>query len=164
MTIIQKTFLTFALSILVILAGIGASYRVYPPLPTPAPVVRKVPEPVQPDKLAALVMAVNIQREAYSETDLIEDPRLDQSANNKCQDMLTRHYFNHDSPTGEAWTRFMPLPYSKAGENLSEGYSYLAVTQAWMNSPEHKQNILDPAFHHVGYAVCGSYIVQHFEN
>ena len=45
-------------------------------------------------------------------------------------------------------------PISEAGENLAKGFhSSAGVVTAWMNSPEHRQNVLDGNYTDVGFAV-----------
>lgn len=39
------------------------------------------------------------------------------------------------------------------GENVGHGPSVAAIEQAFMNSPAHRRNILDPQFDHVGIGV-----------
>jgi hypothetical protein len=41
----------------------------------------------------------------------------------------------------------------KLGENVGMGGSVDAIQQAFVNSPHHYENIVDPAFHHVGIGV-----------
>src|SRR5690606_39542643 len=44
--------------------------------------------------------------------------------------------------------------YTKAGENLAKNfYTAEAVTAAWMDSPDHRKNILEPDYTEVGFAV-----------
>jgi uncharacterized protein YkwD len=48
---------------------------------------------------------------------------------------------------GAGYTRWTAL-----GENVAEGFTDVhAVMVAWMNSPDHRQNILDPRFSAVGF-------------
>jgi uncharacterized protein YkwD len=42
------------------------------------------------------------------------------------------------------------------GENIARGASTDEIVAAWMDSPEHRANILLPGFTHVGTAVSGS--------
>ena len=53
--------------------------------------------------------------------------------------------FSHTRPNGQDWYTVNPnLVY---GENLGNNYNDAnQVVNSWMNSPEHKQNILDPKF------------------
>lgn len=81
----------------------------------------------------------------------------------KSQDMRDRNYFSHNSPTyGSPFTimKNFGIKYTAAGENIAAGYtSAQAVVRGWMNSPGHRQNILNPNFNQigVGYAAGGSY-------
>lgn len=59
--------------------------------------------------------------------------------------------YSHTRPDGSAWSTACPIPSSggKSGENLAAGAavpSPATVVAAWMNSPEHRQNILDADF------------------
>ena len=59
--------------------------------------------------------------------------------------------YAHTRPDGSAWHTVCPIPSTggKSGENLAAGASVpspATVVSAWMNSPEHRQNILDPDF------------------
>lgn len=90
---------------------------------------------------------------------------LNKSAAIKCNDMVTRNYWGHDSPDGKKpWDFIKPFTqYKEAGENLAKSLSSAKIaTDAWMNSETHKANLLKPTFTDVGYAVCGDHIVQHF--
>ena len=53
--------------------------------------------------------------------------------------------FSHTRPNGQDW--FTVNPDLAYGENLGKDYNDAATAvQAWMVSPEHKQNILKPDF------------------
>lgn len=59
--------------------------------------------------------------------------------------------YAHERPDGSSWNTACPIPASggKSGENLAAGASVPSpaiVVAAWMNSPEHRKNILDPDF------------------
>ena len=57
--------------------------------------------------------------------------------------------FSHTRPNGTDW--YTVCPDIMYGENLAYGYSSAdQAVNAWMNSPEHKQNILTP-----GFVTCG---------
>lgn len=107
-----------------------------------------------------LFSLVNQQRAQNGLAPLARDPRLDASAAAKCQDMVAKNYWAHVSPSGEQPWQFIQdqgVSYSSAGENLATGYDTAQlIVNAWMNSPEHRTNILNPAFNYVGYAVCYS--------
>lgn len=104
---------------------------------------------------------------------LVLNESLNQSATNKCNDMVANNYFSHNRPNGEEPWVFIKVDYTQAGENLAEGYySARQVHREWMNSPTHKENILNKNYDHVGFGVCvhpsrayGSpllFVVQHF--
>lgn len=48
------------------------------------------------------------------------------------------------------YARQIPTGYRTAGENVAAGYTYEAVTDAWLASPSHRANILDASFTDMG--------------
>jgi uncharacterized protein YkwD len=51
------------------------------------------------------------------------------------------------------------------GENIAQGYgSAQSVVAAWMASPGHRANILNPAYHYMGlgYVAAGNWWCQQF--
>ena len=46
-----------------------------------------------------------------------------------------------------------PGGWTKVGENVGRGQSVASLTSAFMNSPGHRANIMDPAYTHIGIAV-----------
>ena len=83
------------------------------------------------------------------------------TAQYRAQDMLNRNYFSHTDPaTGQlAFVQLLHLwgiPYSTAGENIawSTNPSMAAINTMFMNSPEHRANILKAAYHRVGLGVA----------
>lgn len=85
------------------------------------------------------------------------NPLLEKAARLKAQDMIENNYFSHVSPDGvDPWHWFDEAGYSykHAGENLaSDFYDTRNVTNAWMNSPLHKRNILNPKYTEIGVAI-----------
>jgi hypothetical protein len=72
--------------------------------------------------------------------------------------MATQSYYAHVSPDGKTpldWLKAAGYNYLNAGENLviDRDTSKEAVT-AWMNSPEHRENILRPQFTEIGVGVA----------
>jgi len=113
---------------------------------------------VAPDT-QGLWAATNVQRQKNGETPLLLDINLDTSASNKCQDMAAKKYWSHNAPDGTTWQSFIEATAGLThymGENLYYGYSAdsAAVVAQWMKSPEHRANILNANFTHVGYDVC----------
>jgi hypothetical protein len=70
-------------------------------------------------------------------------------------DMGAREFFDHTNPDGQSpWDRMTEAEvqgWEFAGENIAYGYdSAQGVQEAWMDSPGHRANILEPGFTHVG--------------
>jgi uncharacterized protein YkwD len=89
-------------------------------------------------------------------------------AEHKVLEMSELNYFEHDSPKyGKIDNQFLQFggirlgaDASVIGENLAmfEGYSKKSITAeeivtAWMNSPEHKENILKKEYNQIGVSV-----------
>ena len=59
--------------------------------------------------------------------------------------------------------------FNRAGENLAFNVSIAAAQQAFMNSPGHRANVLDPYYTQVGLGVVNGpngrvYVVQEFSD
>ena len=99
---------------------------------------------------------------------LTYDWELGRVARYKSQDMHDNRYFSHTSPvygTPFQMIRSFGISYRSAGENIARGQaSPQAVVNAWMNSPGHRANILNPSFTRigVGYVADGHYWTQMF--
>jgi uncharacterized protein YkwD len=112
-----------------------------------------------------VVNTINKVRKDNNMPELIPDERLNTSATQKARDMVNRNYWSHTDPDGKmAWDLIKKagFSYSKAGENLASVYDNVDSVEAWMRSPDHLENILDPDFTHVGYAKVGPIKVMHF--
>src|SRR5690625_815255 len=96
------------------------------------------------------------------------DYELSKVAREKSRDMQVNNYFDHNSPTyGSPFDmiRSYGINYRTAGENIAMGQrSPDEVVNAWMNSPGHRENILNSSFTHigVGYVEQGNYWTQQF--
>lgn len=105
-----------------------------------------------------LVDETNQNRVANAEQALTVSPLLQVAAQEKADDMVTDNYFAHTSPAGlTPWYWFEQVGYSftYAGENLAVNFSDSQdVTNAWMNSPEHRANILNGNFTNIGIATA----------
>ena len=124
-----------------------------------------------------LFTLVNTERVQLGLPTLVEDTRLNASATAKCADMVTKNYWSHNDPAGlEPWHFLVDqgISYKLAAENLAYGQQTSdQVVREWMASPGHRNNIVNPNYTHVGYAVCHSpnfvahgaqdIIVQHFD-
>jgi hypothetical protein len=100
--------------------------------------------------------------------------KLSDAARRKAADMFASQYWAHTSPEGrDPWSFVTSSGYSYlyAGENLARDFAESrGVVEAWMNSATHKENLVNPKYKEVGFAVVdgkyGSYettlVVQMF--
>jgi len=110
----------------------------------------------------ALVDETNQNRAAGNLPALTVNPLLQAAAQEKADDMAKNNYFAHTSPAGiTPWYWFANVGYDfeYAGENLAVNFSDSQdVTTAWMNSPEHRANILNANYTDIGMATAtGTY-------
>ncbi len=105
-----------------------------------------------------LVDETNQSRVANGDAALAVSPLLTVAAQKKANDMVANNYFAHTSPSGlSPWYWFEQVGYgfTYAGENLAVNFSDSQdVTNAWMNSPEHRANILNADFTQIGMATA----------
>lgn len=101
---------------------------------------------------------VNRERALVGAPALQSDTQAERAAKAHVEDMAGRGYFDHVSPEG--WTPEDRLRmtggsgYSLVGENIAVGQRTAAdVMAAWMASPGHRMNLLDPRFTHLGVGV-----------
>lgn len=103
----------------------------------------------------------NQTRQSLGLQPLIENQKLNQAAQLKAENMVQNNYFAHISPTGVTpwhWFSQVGYNYRYAGENLAIGFfDSEEVYEAWLNSPSHKENILNPKYKEVGTAVLGGF-------
>lgn len=108
----------------------------------------------------ALLDTTNDDRSSNQSGDLTLSSQLQQAAQAKAQDMVTKNYWSHETPDGQQPWSFITAAgyqYQAAGENLAYGFdSADAVSNAWMHSPEHRANLLDQDFTQVGFGVAQS--------
>lgn len=83
--------------------------------------------------------------------------KLAEAAAAKAEDMFTNQYWAHTSPTGkDPWSFIINAGYSYlyAGENLARDFAdSRAVVEAWMNSPTHRENLINNRYKEVGFAI-----------
>ncbi len=108
-----------------------------------------------------IVKVVNAERQARYLEPLNANSKLENAAKNKSIDMIVKNYFEHYANGRTPWSfiRNEDYEYSIAGENLAMGYSTAeGVVNAWMNSPTHRANILNPEYEDIGVGVVkGAY-------
>ena len=103
---------------------------------------------------AQVVKLVNTERASRGLQLLTTATNVSKAARMKAQDMVNKNYFSHTSPTyGSPFNMMenMGISFSAAGENIAEGQkSAQEVMTAWMNSPGHRANILNPSYTVIG--------------
>jgi uncharacterized protein YkwD len=111
---------------------------------------------------------VNVERKKRGLRLLKGNSVLAQIASGHARDMYHREYFSHQSTDGRTMRdRFEDanFDFRYAGENIARGQKTAQrVMTAWMNSPGHRKNILNPRFGRIGVAKAGTVWVQNFAN
>ena len=108
------------------------------------------------DPVPALVQLINQARARAGAKPLIQTVALDRIAIAHSTDMVDSHFTGHRSPvTGELEDRLgsSRVRLLLAGENVARAASASVAHRMLMNSPGHRQNILNPRFTHVGIGV-----------
>lgn len=109
-----------------------------------------------------LLVDTNIERSANKLPALRASPELSKAAALKAQDMYAKQYWAHNSPDGTQpwhWFQAVGYNYNAAGENLAKNFSNSKATvTAWMESPEHRANILNEQYSEVGFAVIHDFL------
>ena len=105
---------------------------------------------------SVLVNLTNQNRAASNISQLTVSPILEKAAQMKADDMAAKSYFAHNTPDGKTpwyWFDKAGYKYIYAGENLAVNFEDSAdVETAWMNSPGHFLNIMNPKFTEIGIA------------
>lgn len=107
---------------------------------------------------SVIVDLTNGDRMAHDLSALKVNPVLVAAAQAKADHMAALGYFAHTAPDGtDPWHWFdkAGYEYEYAGENLAIDFSDSAgVERAWMNSPTHRENILNAHFTEIGIATA----------
>jgi hypothetical protein len=108
----------------------------------------------------SLLASTNADRVLDNEVPLTLNAELAAAAQAKANDMVSKDYWAHVSPNGTTPWDFITgagYQYQAAGENLAYGFDNASQTViGWMNSPEHRANILDVNYQNVGFGVASS--------
>ena len=147
-----------------------------PKRPQPAPTT---PSAAAPGGVAQELSLVNVDRRAAGVPALQESTQVDRIATARAQDMVATGYFGHYRPGDRTLAvvellRANGVSFTWHGENIIWESGQPAGTLAgyfnnwWMNSPEHRANILNPHYGHIGIGVVVSgtrvYMVEDFTN
>jgi hypothetical protein len=110
--------------------------------------------------IGGLLTDTNSSRAANGVAALSLNSKLDAAAQNSADDMAARDYWSHNTPEGNPpwiWVTAQGYSYQKLGQNLATGFpDELSTIDGWMNSPPHRENMLDPAFKDVGFGYANN--------
>ena len=105
-----------------------------------------------------LIELTNAERQKMGFGAVSENEALDKAAALKAQNMLAENYWAHFAPSGKTpWDFILGSGYkfTFAGENLAKNfYASDDVVKAWMASPSHRDNLLNPKYKDIGIAVA----------
>lgn len=107
----------------------------------------------------ALAADVNAARAQRGLPTLATDPRLNQIAMQLAEQMAQRHYFGHTDPNGvtfEERLRASGYRFRYAAENIAFDQDETHANQAFLHSPGHYANIVDPNPRRLGTAVVAA--------
>jgi uncharacterized protein YkwD len=113
----------------------------------------------------ATLCLVNEQRERRGLASLRLNAKLSRAAQGHSEDMARKDYFDHTSPSGDTFADRIRRAGYLAGarswtiaENIAWGGGSLAspgsTVKAWMRSPGHRANILQPRFRELGIGIA----------
>ena len=116
------------------------------------------------DYAASLLCVVNETRRDWGRPSLSRQRNLKRAADWQADDMVEKDYFSHTSANGDTLADRLDqahfIPSSDrwgAGENLAAGRgpagSPEEIVSGWMNSRDHRFNLVDPGFSLVGIGV-----------
>lgn len=108
--------------------------------------------------VSALLSGTNAERSAAGKKLLSLNSMLNSAAQAKANHMIANNYWAHTSPDGITpwyWFDNAGYEYLTAGENLAYGFDTSAgVITGWMNSPSHRDNMLNNTFKEVGFGIA----------
>ncbi len=103
-----------------------------------------------------LIQLTNEQRTQSGLGDLVLNEKLSQAALQKASAMFTFDCWSHNCNDQTPWYFFKQVDYkyTYAGENLARDFADSdAVVDAWMESPTHRDNVLNSKYEEIGFAV-----------
>lgn len=110
------------------------------------------------DAAAQIIRLVNQERNAYGLSGLYYDDTLASVANLRVYEITSN--FSHIRPNGSDCFSAFPSGYSFMGENLAEATGIISASdyaqgcvKYWMESPSHRENILNSNYTHTAVAV-----------
>jgi len=146
--LLHSSSLTFLVLVLVLFQGFITLF------PKFGPNILGYAANISPDEVIRLTNEKRVQN-GLSPVSL--NSTLSQAAQAKGADMLNKDYWAHVAPDGtQPWKFFLDFGYRYrfAGENLARDFTNpSSAVDAWMASPSHKENMLNPKYKDIGVAV-----------
>lgn len=106
----------------------------------------------------SLLAGTNAERYRHRQSSLSINQELNAAAQSKANDMVAKNYWSHNAPDGRTPWAFITkagYDYQAAGENLAYGFTNAeAAVTGWMNSPEHRANLLNNSYQDVGFGIA----------
>jgi uncharacterized protein YkwD len=114
-----------------------------------------------------VVDLTNHERTTRGLTALGWDDHLADAAQAHAVDQDRNHFMSHSSSNGTPWFKrvesYFGRDYARIAENTGAGFnSPESIVNAWMNSPEHRRNILDGSLRLIGVGQSGESWTQDF--
>ena len=117
------------------------------------------------DYSASLLCIVNETRQEWGRPELAPQRNLRRAASSHAGDMAAEDYFSHTARDGDTLSdrldqaNFIPTSGRwRAGENLAAGEGPMgspsAIVSGWMNSRDHRRNLLDSGYTLAGIGVA----------
>jgi hypothetical protein len=107
-----------------------------------------------------LLKLTNSSRTSAKLATLQISSQLDQAAQQKASDIVSGNYWSHIAPSGQTPSQLLAstgYQFIGDGENLAYGFnSANDVMTGWLNSLEHKANILNKDYSQVGFGIAES--------
>ncbi len=92
---------------------------------------------------------VNKERIANGLEPFVLDEALCKNASVRVKEVAT--YYSHIRPDGTDWYTALTISYTSASENIARGYTSASqVTKGWLQSADHRKNILSNTYTKIG--------------
>ena len=109
---------------------------------------------------ADVIADINANRAAQGLGKLVLSAKLDRAAQGLTCDNANSHSFSHVSANGATLgdrVRAVGYRFTLVAENTGRGFAEAAsAVTFWMNSPDHRHNILTPGFRDIGVGIAVS--------
>ena len=108
----------------------------------------------------------NTYRAKHDVNAVLSDYYLSEVARKHSEDMAREDYLSHESPVSGNFAdrlKEAKIEQRKAGENIASNYvDAIEAVHGWLNSPAHREVLLDKDFTHLGTGAYSKYYTQNF--